>query len=130
MYNLFNFTNTLDKVNMKQLGPASLIFVIFILIGQWRVFEKAGESGWKSLIPIYNLCKLLDISGRSWLGIFTFILLFIPIIGWIMFLVYWFNTYAELSRRFGHSSLFALGLMLFMPLFMMILGFDTSEYEE
>jgi hypothetical protein len=115
---------------MEQIGPATLIIVIFVLIGQWRVFEKAGEEGWKSLIPIYNLCKLLDISGRLWLGIFTFILLFTPIIGWIMFLVYWFNTYAELSRRFGHSSLFALGLMLFMPLFMMILGFDTSEYEE
>jgi hypothetical protein len=33
------------------------------IIGTWLLFEKAGEKGWKSLIPVYNtyiLCKISD----------------------------------------------------------------------
>ena len=29
----------------------------------WLIFEKAGEAGWKSIIPIYNLYIMLEIIG-------------------------------------------------------------------
>ncbi|MEI3499764.1 MAG: hypothetical protein V8Q71_04725 [Bacilli bacterium] len=36
-----------------------LIFLVaifvFICIVMWKIFEKAGEDGWKSLIPIYHI---------------------------------------------------------------------------
>ena len=36
---------------------AYLIFVLILAILQivawWRIFSKAGEAGWKSIIPIY-----------------------------------------------------------------------------
>lgn len=30
------------------------IYLILIVIARWKVFTKAGEKGWKSIIPIYS----------------------------------------------------------------------------
>ena len=32
-----------------------LIYYIFYMIANWKIFSKAGEPGWKSLIPFYNV---------------------------------------------------------------------------
>src|SRR5437870_12579967 len=38
---------------------------VLALVAYWRIFDKAGQPGWASLIPIYNLVKLLQITDRS-----------------------------------------------------------------
>ncbi len=43
----------------------SLIVGIVGIIAMWRLFTKAGQPGWASLIPIYNTIVLLQIAGRS-----------------------------------------------------------------
>lgn len=49
------------------IGIAALIFYIFTVIASWKIFEKAGEKGWKSLIPIYNFYILYKIVGmKNW----------------------------------------------------------------
>ncbi|TLM92974.1 MAG: signal peptidase I, partial [Actinobacteria bacterium] len=35
--------------------------VIVVLIGMWKVFEKAGQPGWKAIVPLYNLWTLVEI---------------------------------------------------------------------
>ena len=43
-------------------GDAALILAVIVIlasivttiIAQWKLFEKAGEKGWKCLIPIYG----------------------------------------------------------------------------
>ena len=43
------------------------IYYILVAIATWRIFKKAGEPGWKSLIPIYNLYIMYKIVGmRTW----------------------------------------------------------------
>lgn len=55
-------------------GVFAIIFVLFFfviglglivlrLIGQWKVFEKAGKPGWAAIIPCYNNWVLFEISG-------------------------------------------------------------------
>lgn len=39
-----------------------LIFTIILVTANYKLFTKAGEEGWKSLIPIYNTW----INGCSW----------------------------------------------------------------
>ena len=44
-----------------------LIFVsmavgILDIVAYWKLFEKAGEPGWKSLIPFYNLFVITKIA--------------------------------------------------------------------
>ena len=42
-------------------------FVMFILqvIAGWKIFAKAGEPGWKALIPIYNTYIFYKIVGMK-----------------------------------------------------------------
>src|SRR6266567_5944750 len=55
-----------------------LAAAILAIIGMWKVFEKARQPGWASLVPFYNFYILLKIVGRPgwWL-----VLVFIPIVG-------------------------------------------------
>lgn len=39
----------------------SLVMLVLLVIARWRVFTKAGEAGWKSLVPIYSDYTLYDI---------------------------------------------------------------------
>lgn len=54
----FNPYEDVTAIPIGMLVPiiiVGLVAVILTIIGWWKVFEKAGEKGWKSLIPIYNL---------------------------------------------------------------------------
>ena len=38
-----------------------LVWTIIQIIAWWKIFTKAGEKGWKSIIPIYNQVILYKI---------------------------------------------------------------------
>ncbi|MBR0403236.1 hypothetical protein IJI55_01660 [Candidatus Saccharibacteria bacterium] len=40
-----------------------LVWFIMLIIGWWKMFEKAGEKGWKALIPIYDYYIAYKIAG-------------------------------------------------------------------
>ena len=45
----------------------SLIIGVLLIIAGWKIFEKAGEKGWKILIPIYDVYILFKICGlKNW----------------------------------------------------------------
>src|SRR5262245_30646544 len=78
-----------------------LILIIVMLVGVWRVFEKAGEPGWAAIIPIYNLVVLLKITGYPiWFIIFGII----PCVNLIGGPVLHILTSIELARRFKQGS--------------------------
>lgn len=106
----------------------SLIWYILIVIAQWKIFTKAGEAGWKCLIPIYNFIILFKISGLSpWL-VLVYLLGFIPVVGSIICLVISIILWYKLSCSFGHGAGYTVGLIFLNPIFLMILGFGSSEY--
>lgn len=47
------------------MGLVSLAMTIILIVAQWKVFEKAGEKGWKSLIPIYNIYTMFIIAKND-----------------------------------------------------------------
>ena len=96
---------------------------IFSLVCTWKVFKKAGKKGWESIVPIYNMVVLLEISGCSVWFIF---LLLIPYVNFIVI----FYIYYKLGKKFGQSTGFCIGLMLLTPIFMAILAFDKSKVYE
>ncbi len=90
-----------------------LSYNLLIFIGSQRLFKLAGVDSWKSLIPIYNIVKHLEIINRPkwWV-----ILVFIPVINLLMIPVIW----VEFIKRFNHNSkldralvIITLGLYLF-----------------
>ena len=33
----------------------AIIYYVLIVIARWKLFTKAGEKGWKAIIPFYNV---------------------------------------------------------------------------
>jgi mannose/fructose/N-acetylgalactosamine-specific phosphotransferase system component IID len=33
-----------------------LIFAVFMIAAMWKIYEKAGQEGWKAIIPFYTIC--------------------------------------------------------------------------
>lgn len=98
-------------------------FIAWVIISAsyWSVFLKAGITGWFALIPGLNLYLLIKISGKpSWF----FLLILIPFVDIVVF----YLVCAEISKKFGRSSGFGIGLFLLSFIFWPILGFGDSKY--
>lgn len=74
------------------------IYLIPQFVGFWFLFEKAGEKGWKGIIPIYNLVILLKIVGRPWWWTFY---MMIPVFGFLVGI----GVYADLFKSFGQRGM-------------------------
>ena len=98
-----------------------LIVTLITLIGQWKVFSKAGKPGWACIIPIYNIIVLLEIIGKPIWWIFLFL---IPCVNFI-FIIWAINL---LSKSFGQGEGFTIGLLLLGFIFWPILGFGNYPY--
>ena len=110
---------------------AFIVFIIAILtiIANWKIFTKAGEKGWKSIIPIYNMVILFRISGISPWWILLYLLAPVPIIGLVVSFGLMIYLYLNLAKAFGKGAGFTVGLILLNTIFVMILGFGSSEYQ-
>ena len=43
----------------------AIAFWVLAIIASWKVLQKAGEPGWKALIPIYNVYTMYKIVGMT-----------------------------------------------------------------
>ena len=85
----FDYNYTYDTYEPSGLTVFLYIAVIvFSVVCSWRLFQKAGEPGWKSIIPIYNtytMTKLLFASG------WYFLFLFVPIANIVFSFIYFIS---------------------------------------
>jgi len=96
--------------------------IVAFVAGLWMVFTKAGEDGWKAIIPIWNVLILLKIVGREWWWI---ILMLIPIVGFIV----WIIVALDLAKSYGRGTGFGIGLIIFPYIWTIILGFGSDTYK-
>ncbi len=106
----------------------ALVFLILQIIANWKLFNKAGEKGWKSIIPIYNIITLFKISGLSPWIVCAYLLGFIPIVGGLIILGISIYQSYNLAKSFGKGAGFTVGLVLIPVVFYMILAFGKDEY--
>jgi Family of unknown function (DUF5684) len=99
-----------------------LAILVLVIAGLWMVFTKAGEAGWKSIIPIWNIIVLLRIVGRP---LWWLVLLIIPIVNIVISLI----VMLDLAKSFGKGSGFGVGLWLLSFIFIPILGFGSATYQ-
>ncbi len=99
----------------------TLIFLVTLFASMWKVFEKAGIVGWKSLVPLYNVYLLTVIARLPW---WYFLLIFIPGLG-IIIAVY---IYYKVAENFGKGMVYALGLIFLPFIFWPMLAFGDSVY--
>jgi hypothetical protein len=98
-----------------------LAIIVAVVAGWWQIFTKAGEAGWKAIIPIYNIVVLLEIVGRETWWVILFL---IPIVSFVM----WIIVALDLAKSFGRGTGFGIGLAFLSPIFGLILGFGSDTY--
>ena len=127
-------TGTLDAYNsailsgskelqsqLQSAAPVTIVVSVLSIVAMWVIFGKAGQGGWKALIPIYNVyifCKIAD--GNGW----KFLLFLIPIVNIIYAIILTFR----LAKSFGKGFGFGLGLLFLNTIFMLILAFGKAQY--
>ncbi len=103
-----------------------LLFVVsvtlLILASVWRVFEKAGLPGWAALIPFYNTVKVLEITNRP---LWWVLLTFVPVVNIVVSVAMVYR----LALVFGRGAWFTVGLVVLPFIFLPILAFGKSKYE-
>jgi putative flippase GtrA len=112
-----NLWTTISEI----LGIISVIICVFLWAAFWKIFAKAGQPGWASIIPIYNVFVLLRIVGKPAWWFFLLIIPGVNIVSLIML------TH-ELSKSFGKGAGFTFGLMVLSFVFYPILGFGGAPY--
>ena len=125
-----------------------LLYYLLLVIAQWKLFKKAGEKGWKALIPFYNLFVSHHLIGMShiWFILDTIFWVVEVVLElthaapeWLeeafMTIAILFTVIAEiihimkLCYCYTKSELFGIGLFICPPLFSLILAFDkNAEY--
>lgn len=130
-----------------------LYLVCFLVFAFWRLFQKAGEPGWKCLIPIYNLYIYWKIGwkvSRFWIWFFStaigsiiIIILtltlkensIIPVIVVsVLWGIYAFYLQIRMSivmaHRFKKSAAFGIFLLFLLPIGNLILGYGKADYDK
>ena len=116
-----------------------IVFYILLIIAEWKIFTKAGESGWKSLIPFYStyiLFKISKLSSGWFIGFLVGTILtciqvdWVMLIGAIALIVIGIYSTIKLADAFGKGTVFKVGLILLPSIFTLILGFGSAEYQE
>ena len=101
--------------------PYGLTGYVIYNIGLALMLRKAGLPWWGAIIPLYNFYLTVKLAGWSGIAVIWFV---IPIANIVAFLL----LCAALSRNFGHGFLVALGLFLFFPFLILVLGIDRSRF--
>ena len=51
--------------SMMTISLVTLVICVLLIVARWKIFTKAGEAGWKSIIPIYNNYVLFKITWTT-----------------------------------------------------------------
>jgi cobalamin synthase len=103
-------------------GWFAVILMAATFASMWKVFVKAGEPGWASLVPIYNAIVMLKIAGKpAW----WIVLMMIPAVNVVVV----FMVMDRIAKSFGGGTGFTLGLMFLSWVFFLILGFGERRYQ-
>jgi len=97
-------------------GVLGFLFLL-VWISWYKIFSKTGRSGWKALIPLFNIFVFTKIVQKPiwWFAIY----LILPI-GYI------FAAF-QISKAFGKKNIFAIGLIFIPFVFYPILAFGKSQ---
>ena len=91
--------------------------VLAVWVSWFKLFSKAGQAGWKALVPFFNLFVFTKIVEKPvwWIAIY----LIVPV-GYIL-------SALQVSKLFGKNIVFSLGL-IFLPLvFFPLLAFGKAQ---
>lgn len=134
MYNSYSALNLLGGMLYTVILLVVAYFVLKI-VANWKIFEKAGQPGWASIVPFYsNYIEFNLYWGNGWLFLIPVVLSLlsgIPLLGnlfLVVALIIGAITNYKKAVAFGEGIGFTIGLCLLNPVFNIILAFGHYEY--
>ena len=134
----------LVALGVGALVTLAIAWFVLQAIADWKIFTKAGEAGWKSLIPIYNVYVEYEICWTGLLGLVfvaaslvtglvdttnaSTVVKVLVVVVWILAMILHLMQSIKLSKSFGKGVGFGLVLFFFGPIGRLILGFGSAEY--
>lgn len=119
-----------------------IALLVLLIIATWKIFVKAGERGWKSLIPFcaqYIQFHIAGISKIFWIDLPVMILMLT--LNWtgrnetgVYKALYCCNfalqalSYGYIARAFGKKTRFCIATAFLPVIFLPILAFGSAEY--
>ena len=106
---------------MKLISVIWLAAVVLMVVSMWKVFTKAGQPGWASIIPIYNAYVFLQIAQKPgwWL-----VLLLIPFVNLVVGII----ALVAFCQNFGKGGGFVVGAIFLPFIFYPMLAFGDAQY--
>lgn len=99
-----------------------VLITAVMIIGGWKMFEKAGEAGWKSIIPFYNSYVYFRIAGRNGWG---FLLLMVPFVNIVVGIM----VSMDIAKHFGKSEVYGIFAVWLLPFIGVLdLGLGDATY--
>ena len=146
--------------SLGSLTPVLLVFMILLMIvalavvvleiiAYWKLFKKAGEPGWKAVIPAYGPYTMFRLAWRPlyfWIlvglgvlsGLFSSLMLtgrrglavfvFLHVVFAVAMLVVYIIFLVKLAHAYGKGPGFAVGMVFLTAIFVLILAFGDSQY--
>ncbi len=126
----------------------AVLFVLSIA-AWWKIFKKAGQPGWKSIVPLYNghvLCSLCWKPIYFWITVIctavssgisqylqqsgqtNVLLAILSLVLMIVAAVLSAKLNFKLAKSFGKGTGFGVGLWLLHTVFAYILAFGKAQY--
>ena len=98
-----------------------IVWFVLVLVAGWKMYTKAAQPGWVSLIPFLNIFGLLKIVHRP---LWWFVLFLIPFVNLVVFVI----VMNDLSKSFGRGLGTTLLLFFLTPIGYLVLGFGDDAY--
>lgn len=126
-----------------------IILYIVYVVGLWKLFNKLGLEGWKSIIPFYNIYVLAEKTWDAkfiiylWVAVILYnivnkiaetggfigvLLTLISIILWVVIVVIRARFCYYNAKAFGYDLAYAVGWFFLPFVFTCIIGFGDAKY--
>lgn len=101
----------------------SLALTVVILVAEYKLFEKAGEAGWKAIIPFYSTLVMSKIAtgkktlGAIWIALYS------------VFMIFYMGFYSRqmmMTLNSSHMSASDAASMMFSALFILVLSIGAA----
>ena len=144
MMNMANEIMAVSMILTAILATLISLNYLLVVIGSYKLFRKAGEKGWKAIIPILNdytrfklyankdlfLSFLIATMASNLIADGNKLLMFLTFLSSIIVFVISFKMHLGMARSHGRNVGMAILLTILPGIGYMILGFDKSEYNK
>lgn len=113
----------LEQILAGTLITIGILFILLWYVTHYFIFVKAGQSGWKCLVPIYSSRVKDRIMGRSAVWLWLEVLcppLLVP---------FYVLSCFDLARSFGFGLVYGFGLLVTPWLHLSYLAFSGIQYQ-